>query len=73
MRNWNYVSELFELIKAEKVIRKSIDTYNINRKQRDYLFKQLEIINEKKETLQFKIKLNERLKTNEKSRQNFWK
>lgn len=71
MRNWNYVSELFELIKAEKVIRKSIDTYNINRKQRDYLFKQLEIINEKKETLQFKIKLNERLKTNEKSRQNF--
>lgn len=68
MRNWNYVSELFELIKAEKVIRKSIDTYNINRKQRDYLFKQLEIINEKKETLQFKIKLNERLKTNEKSR-----
>lgn len=68
MRNWNYVSELFELIKAEKVIRKSIDTYNINRKQRDYLFKQLEIINEKKETLQFKIKLNERLKTNEKQR-----
>ena len=68
MRNWNYVSELFELIKAEKVIRKSIDTYNINRKQRDYLFKQLEIINEKKEKLQFKIKLNERLKTNEKQR-----
>lgn len=62
MKNWNYVSELFELMKAEKVIRKAIDTYNINRKQRDYLFKQLQIIDSKKETLQFKIKLNERLK-----------
>ena len=62
MKNWNYISELFELMKAEKVIRKAIDTYNINRKQRDYLFKQLQIIDSKKETLQFKIKLNERLK-----------
>lgn len=71
MRNNDYVSELIDLKKAEKVIRKAIDTYTINRKQRDYLFKQLDIIKEKKKTLYFKIEINERINTNEKSRKSF--
>lgn len=66
MRNNDYVSELIDLKKAEKVIRKAIDTYTINRKQRDYLFKQLDIIKEKKKTLYFKIEISERINTNEK-------
>lgn len=62
MKKYDYVSELIELKKAEKVIRKAIDTYCINRKQRDYLFKQLKIINDRKEILFFKLEINERLK-----------
>lgn len=71
MRNNDYVSELIDLKKAEKVIRKAIDTYTINRKQRDYLFKQLDIIKGKKKTLYFKIEINERINTDEKSRKSF--
>lgn len=62
MKDCDYVSELINLKNAEKVIRKAIDTYSINRKQRDYLFKQLEIINGKKEILYFKLEINGRLK-----------
>ena len=68
MKSYDYVSELIELNKAEKVIRKAIDTYSINRKQRDYLFKQLRIINSRRGMIEFKLKINERLKTNEKFR-----
>ncbi len=69
MRKCNYVAELIELTKAERVIRKAIDTYNVNRTQRDYLFKQLNVVNEKKQALYFKMEISERLRENEKSRQ----
>lgn len=68
MENDNYVLELINLIEEEQVIRRAIDTYNIDRDQRNCLFQQLKIINGKKETIQFKIKLNEKLKVDEKSR-----
>lgn len=68
MRIYNYNSELIELIKAERVIRRALDTYCNNRKQRNYLFKQLEIIEERKKYIYFKTQINERLKRNEKSR-----
>lgn len=68
MKNYNYISQLVELNKAERIIRKAIDSYNIDRKQRDYLFKQLDIVNEKKKVVYFKIELSERIKVNEKSR-----
>lgn len=68
MKSYDYVSELIELNKAEKVIRKAIDTYSINRKQRDYLFKQLRIIHSRREMIEFKLKINERLRINEKFR-----
>lgn len=68
MRNNTYISELAELVKAERVIRKAIDTYSINRKQRDYLFKQLQIIINRKNALHFKMEISERLSFNEKSR-----
>lgn len=71
MKNCNYVAELVELTKAEKVIRKAIDTYNVNRKQRDYLFKQLDVVGEKKKAVYFKIELSERLRSDEKSRKSF--
>lgn len=68
MKNSDYISQLIDLKNAEKVIRKAIDTYTINRKQRDYLFKQLDIVCKKKRAIHFKIELNERLRTHEKSR-----
>lgn len=68
MKNYNYNSELIDLIKAERVIRRALDTYCNNRKQRNYLFKQLQIIEERKKYIFFKIQINERLIKNEKSR-----
>ena len=54
MKNSDYISQLIDLKNAEKVIRKAIDTYSINRKQRDYLFKQLEVIGNKKDVINFR-------------------
>lgn len=68
MKNSDYISQLIDLKNAEKVIRKAIDTYSINRKQRDYLFKQLEVIGNKKDVINFKIEICERLRVHEKSR-----
>lgn len=62
------MSELIDLTNAEKVIRRALDTYCTNRKQRDYLFKQLKIIGDRKEIICFKMKIKERLSENEKSR-----
>ena len=68
MKKCNYISELVELTKAEKIIRKAIDTYTVTKQQRDFLFKQLQVVSEKKEILKFKMEINERLKVDEKSR-----
>lgn len=66
MRKYNYNSELIDLMNAEKVIKRALDTYCNNRKQRNYLFKQLEIIQQRKKNIYFRIQINERLKRNEK-------
>lgn len=68
MRKYNYNSELIDLIEAEKVIRRALDTYCNNKKQRNYLFQQLQIVQTRKSTLYFKMQVNERIKGNEKSR-----
>ena len=72
MKKTDYISQLIELSQAEKIIRKGIDTYTIDRTQRDSLFKQLGVINDRRQVIYFKMQLNERIRTNEKSRKNIW-
>jgi hypothetical protein len=62
MRRYSYNSELIDLLKAEKVIRRALDTYCNNRKQRNYLFEQLQIVEARKNNIYFKIKVNERIR-----------
>lgn len=68
MKRNDYNYELIELTRAEKVIRRALDTYCNNKKQRNYLFKQLQIVQLRKNSLYFKIEMKERLNKNEKSR-----
>ena len=72
MKKTDYISQLIELSQAEKIIRKGIDTYTINRTQRDSLFKQLGVINDRRQIIYFKMQLNERIRANEKPRKNIW-
>lgn len=68
MRGYNYNSELIDLIETEKILKRALDTFCNNRKQRNYLFEQLQIVESRKNAIYFKIGINERLRKNEKSR-----
>lgn len=68
--NKTYLIKLDELKKCKRMLTKQINIFFVRNKTRDYLFEQLNEVNNEIKKLEFKIRMERELKKNENSNSN---